>query len=245
MSIIRAKRKTNYTIMSNVGLEDNRLSLKAKGMLAYLLSKPDNWQVSDRQLSTIGPDGRTAVQAALKELETYGYLNRTRVRREDGTFCGQSIVYDEPWSENPATVHPATVHQATENPAIISTVVTSPVVTITEQQILSSSSSFDGDDKKKIDRAVFTAWAENMPGTMTPILGEKLHSLIDECGAPAVIHGITAAVEAGARNLNYVSKCASNHAAGGTKPASNGTSRSINNGVNAVQDYINTKGLFR
>jgi hypothetical protein len=139
--IVRAKRNTNYTMMSNVGLNDERLSLKAKGMLAHLLSKPDNWNVSDRQLCTIGPDGRAAVQAALKELETCGYLLRERVRNEDGTFTWVSTVYDEPRlgypatvqpaTVQPATVQPATVQPATDNRAIINTVGTRTVRTST------------------------------------------------------------------------------------------------------------------
>lgn len=119
--IVRAKRKTNFTIISNVGMNDERLSLKAKGMLAYLLTKPDNWQVSDRHLATIGPDGRSAVQAALKELETFGYLVRKQCRNEQGQWAYVSYIYDEPWSEKPWTENPATEKPATENQAVIST----------------------------------------------------------------------------------------------------------------------------
>jgi hypothetical protein len=78
------------------------------------------------------------------------------------------------------------------------------------------------DDEDKRARAahgsVFKAWAENIPGTMTPILGDKLHDLIDECGPPAVIYGIVASVEAGARNFKYIAACARNHAAGREPP---------------------------
>lgn len=76
----------------------------------------------------------------------------------------------------------------------------------------------DDNARAKGDEAVFTAWAENVPGTMTPILAEKLHELIDECGAPSVIHGIVVAVEAGARNYKYIAACARNHAQGNEAP---------------------------
>ncbi len=133
--IVRAKRKTNFTIISNVGMNDERLSLKAKGMLAYLLTKPDNWQVSDRHLATIGPDGRSAVQAALKELETFGYLVRKRARNEQGQWSYVSYIYDEPWSEKPWTENPATVNPSTENPAKVSTEVVSTEVTKRERPL--------------------------------------------------------------------------------------------------------------
>lgn len=133
--IVRTKRNTNFTIISNIGMEDDRLTFKAKGILAYLLSKPDDWQVRDRQLATVGPDGRAAVQAALSELEKYGYIKRVRERNEQGQWTYTSYVYDEPrsdypatdkpWSDNPSTGKPATGKPAAGNRAIISTVVTS------------------------------------------------------------------------------------------------------------------------
>jgi len=75
----------------------------------------------------------------------------------------------------------------------------------------------EDDDERAPDpatAAVFTAWDENIPGTMTDILKDHLLALLDECGEPAVLHGITASVTAGARNFNYIAKCARNHAAG-------------------------------
>jgi len=98
--IIRSKRKTNFTVMSNVGLRDERLSFKARGMLAYMLSMPDNWKVSDRHLATVGPDGRHLVQAALKELEECGYLVREQRHMKNGTFVWDSVIYDEPQVES-------------------------------------------------------------------------------------------------------------------------------------------------
>lgn len=215
--IVRAKRETNYTIMSNVGLNDERLSFKAKGMLAYLLSKPDNWRVSDRHLATIGPDGRAAVQAALKELETFGYLKRERIRSEDGTFSWVSTIYDEPWPGFPATDKPATVYPATENRARINTDVVKTDVTNTEQSssssLPSSSSEPSDDDDKKVDGTVIKAWHENI-GVLTPIISAQLHDLIDEVGVPSVIHGIVTAVSSNVRNFKYVQACAVNHASG-------------------------------
>lgn len=100
--IIRGKRNTNYTILSNVGLEDSRLPFRAKGLLAYLLSKPDGWSVSDRHLATVGPDGRDAVQTALRDLEKHGYLVRRRENGAGGKWIHHSYIYDEPQSTGEA-----------------------------------------------------------------------------------------------------------------------------------------------
>jgi len=76
----------------------------------------------------------------------------------------------------------------------------------------------DDNGRKREHAAVFDAWAENITGTMTGVLGEKLHDLIDECGSRSVIHGIVASVEANVRNFKYVAACARNHAAGKEAP---------------------------
>ena len=194
--IVRAKRTSNFTIMSNSGLNDKRLSLKAKGMLAHLLGKPDDWQVSDRQLATICPDGRAAVQAALKELEECGYLKRSRVRRDDGTFTWVSVVYDEPWFDFPATDKPATENRAKLSTEGIST-------ERTKQQ--QPAAVVDGERKEQKERAaVHKCWQQNMPGMITSIIGEEINDLVKEHGATAMIHAITVAVNANVRTMRYV-----------------------------------------
>ena len=98
--IIRAERKEKFTVVSNIALEDTRLSFRAKGILVFILSKPDRWQVSERHLAEQGPDGRSAVASALTELEEAGYLRRTRSRQPDGTFAWESMIFDEPQPAN-------------------------------------------------------------------------------------------------------------------------------------------------
>ena len=45
--IIRAQRRETFTVVNNTAINDNRLSFRAKGVLVYILSKPDNWRVSE------------------------------------------------------------------------------------------------------------------------------------------------------------------------------------------------------
>ena len=82
--IVRNPTKERYTVISNQALEDPRLSLKAKGLLAYLLTKPDGWTVVVAHLVKQSNDGRHAVDQALKELERYGYIIRTKQGRGQG-----------------------------------------------------------------------------------------------------------------------------------------------------------------
>ena len=99
--VIRVKRcPKSFVTMDKTFLEDDRLSFKAKGILAYLLSKPDNWKVIVGNLVNYSKDGKSAVYAGLKELKECGYYVKTPIRSEDGRRISrwESIVYEVPKS---------------------------------------------------------------------------------------------------------------------------------------------------
>jgi hypothetical protein len=97
--IVRVKKRDRYVVISKVPLEDKRLSWKAKGLLAYLLSKPDQWTVMVTQLVNESTDGKDAVRTALLELQASGYLEGEPQRAENGRFAPTDlVVYEEPQS---------------------------------------------------------------------------------------------------------------------------------------------------
>ncbi len=52
MGIIRVEKNRNYSVINNTGLRDERLSWKAKGILAYILTLPDDWVFYREELAT-------------------------------------------------------------------------------------------------------------------------------------------------------------------------------------------------
>ena len=130
MPIYRAEKTKDFTIMSNAHLRDGRLSLKAKGLLSYMLSLPDDWRFSTRGLKANCREGADAVRKALCELEAAGYLRRTRIRSENGSFAeGEWSIYEKtggvfpglPQTENPQRDKPITGSADTENPTLLNT----------------------------------------------------------------------------------------------------------------------------
>lgn len=105
MSIIRSDPPTaNFTIIRNELIADTRLSVQARMVMIYLLSKPDTWQVNPAQLATIADNSRIpfkgrAVYAALNELIDAGYIKRQVVRGERGIAAHRYTVYDSPQVE--------------------------------------------------------------------------------------------------------------------------------------------------
>ena len=83
MSIIRVvkNKKNPYLIMNKTGLNDKRLSLKSKGLLCYLLSKPDNWYISTQDIISNNDNARASVFSAINELVRYGYMFKHHQKR--------------------------------------------------------------------------------------------------------------------------------------------------------------------
>ena len=97
MTIIRAERpNARFAIIRNEVLQDERLSFRARGVLASILSRPDNWRCSAWDLATEGIEGRRAILTALTELETHGYLVRSKKQDEGGKWSTATYVYDMP-----------------------------------------------------------------------------------------------------------------------------------------------------
>lgn len=134
MSIIRGPRPETkfYTLDKSIS-EDNRLSWAARGLLIFLLGKPDNWEVSVKHLINQTQDaigkasGRDAVRVILKELEQAGYLIADFARAEGGAFNGMAYTVCEmpqttsPETDFPAPGKPAPAEPAPANPHLIKT----------------------------------------------------------------------------------------------------------------------------
>ena len=86
--IYKGDLTANFSIVKRVGFEDERLSWKSKGILAYLLTRPDDWQTYLKQLEKVSKDGRESTANAVKELQKFGYMRKKAKQDENGKFCG-------------------------------------------------------------------------------------------------------------------------------------------------------------
>lgn len=97
MSIRRAKRQNNFTIINNQVFQNGLLSWRAMGLLAYILSKPDDWTILPQALikvteGTARNDRKNTVYEILKELKEVGFVTMRKLA--DGTV--EYTVHDEP-----------------------------------------------------------------------------------------------------------------------------------------------------
>lgn len=107
-NIIRIEKRKKFTIINRDLLEDPRLNWATRGILAYLLSKPDNWVLQVNDLKNQGDLGRDAIYNRIKNAIEFGYITRIDHRDEKGRIRSvEYIVHEEPiypFPENPDTV---------------------------------------------------------------------------------------------------------------------------------------------
>jgi hypothetical protein len=113
MPIIRGAHDfdENFTRIPNRWLRDERLSLKAIGLLAQLHSHSVGWRVSVRSLAEANECGLDLIRTAIAELEGAGYLRREQNRGENNQFAESLWTTIDPSSGFPSSAFPNT-----ENP---------------------------------------------------------------------------------------------------------------------------------
>jgi len=103
-TIHNVRLDSHFTVTFNKTPEDDRLSFAAKGLLWYLLSRPTDWSIYTKQLSSIYKgqsrgNGREAIENMINELKKYGYLKYTKSRNSNGTWQHRYDVYPIPYDD--------------------------------------------------------------------------------------------------------------------------------------------------
>lgn len=96
MSVIRTKKNRDYFVANNQPFNDERLSWESRGVMGYLLSKPDGWECRNYDLVNKGPAGSHVIKRVMKELQEYGYLRRFRVSDGRGGISWMTEIYEKP-----------------------------------------------------------------------------------------------------------------------------------------------------
>lgn len=127
MSIIRAPRpEGNFYLLSKSISEDRRLSWAARGVLVFLLGKPDHWEISVAHLrgetaTSAKPTGRDGVYGLLQELINAGYVRRHQGRQDNGLLGEINyLVSESPLPAQPLPASPDTAQPYTANPTLVS-----------------------------------------------------------------------------------------------------------------------------
>ena len=119
MSIYRVVKDNEnpYVMINKFPLNDSQLSWKAKGLLCYMLSMPDDWTFYESELVKHAKDGRDSFRTAIKELILNGYIYKgERTRDEKGLLKGyEYTVYECPIHSGKSNVGLSNVGKSTTN----------------------------------------------------------------------------------------------------------------------------------
>src|ERR1700722_11959038 len=98
MTVVRRRHNGNFVTVPNRVLEDKRLSLEAKGLLCWLLARPNDWTF---KLALIGPVleiGRDKTEKLFRQLIETGFIDRIQERTDGRWGPVEYVVFDEPQS---------------------------------------------------------------------------------------------------------------------------------------------------
>ncbi|MFF7046698.1 DnaD domain protein [Streptomyces massasporeus] len=109
------KESGDFVTVHKAFVFDNKLSAKAKGILLYFLSRPDNWQIYTSEVVKHMNDGQKSINSGIQELIKSKYVHRIQKRTDNGIFNGyEYLVYEKP-TEMPFSENGLSANGKTEN----------------------------------------------------------------------------------------------------------------------------------
>lgn len=209
MVIFRAHKKENFVVLDKGFLNDTHLSWKAKGLLAYMLSMPDDWSFCISDLATRSKCSRESTANIMKELTKAGYIHKMQGRTNLGRFEKTELLVFEtlqavPYSENPFTVNPLTENPLTEKPSLLinNKSLNNNLINNNNYNYRSHSS---GENHSKL-QTVFQFYEHNGFGSLVAHVKYKIEHWIDDLSEDLVIHAMKQAIENNVLRWNYVEK---------------------------------------
>lgn len=92
----RVNKTRNYSVISNTPLNDTSLSWESRGVMAYLLSKPDGWECRNYDLVNQGCASEHIISRIVKELQDHGYIFRKKISEGRNKIRWLTEVYESP-----------------------------------------------------------------------------------------------------------------------------------------------------
>ena len=105
MTIIRIKKTEKFSIVANRPFDTKALSWEARGVMGYLLTKPNNWEVKQYDLEQQGPAGKHKISRIVNELISAGFITRIKYQDDKGHWQWKTEVFED-MIANPETQKP-------------------------------------------------------------------------------------------------------------------------------------------
>jgi len=198
------KNKENpYAQIDRRVIENADLSFKARGILIYLLSKPDGWEVNMVDINNRSTDGMAAVRSGVKELQAAGYLKHERIHNQDTGVIAKHIwaVYESPIAPHSDIHNVDTPPMGVDNHNAISHIVDNPHYgeSHLSNKVLKKELTTTDTSKE-----VFRTYQSEI-GVLTPRISDSLGLWLDDptCPSEWIVDVIKIAADQNKRNWAY------------------------------------------
>jgi len=179
MTIFRVQKRENFVVLDKGFLNDQNLSWQAKGLLAYMLSLPNDWEFNMKDLQNRSTNGRDSTYKIMKELIEAGYVTRIE-KRNSGKFGKVEYIVHEtkqtPHTEKPETGNPYTEKPYPENPTLLN----------------------NNNTKNKLTNNVVVnaiQFYEENYGFLSPFIAQSIYQWVDDLGDELVIEAMKIALK--------------------------------------------------
>lgn len=190
-TIRRAKHgKDNpYFLMLRDTAQDRNLSYEARGLLAYILSRPDDWQVQVSDLIIPGKAGKSKIYAILDELAAERYIRKPKRYQDAKGHWGWTPyeAYEHPYTDFPNTDKPEPVQPNTDNRDSLHS--TDEQSTDTEKDIAPASADAPRAAPLEVDAAIYGTPEKPKPERKRDELFDAVANQVFDIRNPDALNG--------------------------------------------------------
>ncbi|QPW49585.1 DnaD domain protein [Bacillus thuringiensis] len=180
MATFRVNKSKNYTTINNTGLRDKRLTWKAKGILAYILTLPDDWVFYMEEIATHAKDKLDSLKSGMKELKKYGYVKRFPVKDGKGKIIRwETIIYEVPQEEYPQEENPLMEKPQVEKPQVDEPLVENPMLLSTKELSTKELSTNKQNTNIQSSSSIFSFYENNF-GILNSFIAESISQWVND-----------------------------------------------------------------
>lgn len=208
MATFRVSKDKNYPTINNTGLRDDCLSWKAKGILAYILSLPDDWVFYMEEIATHSKDKISSLYSGMKELKEHGYVKRFPIKDEKGKITKwDTVIYEVPQTEKPQVENPHVEIPQMDFPQMVEPHMENQTLLSTNNLLSTNLTNDDVDKHPLIDEEFQKSYnyllQNNIPLSETAM--QDLGEFSDLLGSQIIMEAVDRAVDQNAKRWKYIS----------------------------------------